>query len=172
MTTSPTDSLAALELIGSGRAFQDQLCAMLEDSQMFGDLEWPEIQALAGYMQAYRADRGTTLFREGDGGSYLCLVVKGSVDICKEDRARETKVVATVGSGKTLGEMAMVDGEPRSATAVAAAPTTLAVLTRENFTRLTQEKPGLAAKVLLKVARLLSQRLRLTSGVLVDYLEP
>lgn len=171
MTTSPSETLAALELIGTGRTIVERLCTMLEESQMFGDLEWPEIQTLASYVQAYRAAQGTTLFREGESGGYLCLIVEGRVDICKEDRAQENKTVATVGPGKTLGEMAMVDGEPRSATAIVAEPATLLVLTRENFTRLTREKPGLAAKVLLKVARLLSQRLRLTSGVLVDYLE-
>ena len=71
----------------------------------------------------------------------------------------------------SLGEMTIVDGEPRSATAVAVASSTLAVLTQENFLLIMRDKPALSAKLLLKIAQLLSQRLRLTSGILVDYLE-
>ena len=50
-------------------------------------------------------------------------------------------------------------------------PSILAVLTQENFLQIMREKPALSAKLLLKIAQLLSQRLRLTSGILVDYLE-
>ncbi|MDP1997148.1 MAG: hypothetical protein Q8J90_08100, partial [Gallionella sp.] len=63
------------------------------------------------------------------------------------------------------------DGEPRSATAVVIETSTLAVLTQENFLLIMRDKPALSAKLLLKIAQLLSQRLRLTSGILVDYLE-
>lgn len=172
MTHPPhPDSFQSLELLGTGKAFQDELCGMIEATQMFRDFDWHDIQALAGYMQAYQARRGATLFEEGESGNYLCLIIEGKVNVVKADQFEHRKVVATIGPGKTLGEMAIVDGEPRSAGAVAAEPTTLAILTKANFQRITTEKPALASKILLRVARLLSQRLRQTSGILVDYLE-
>jgi len=144
---------------------------MIDSTQMFRDLDWRDIQTLAGYMQVYRAEQGATLFEEGDSGDYLCLIIKGKVDVAKADQHRHRKIVATIRPGKTLGEMAIFDGEPRSAGAVAAEPTTLALLTKADFYRITSEKPALANKILLRLARLLSQRLRQTSGILVDYLE-
>ena len=165
-----TNPLATLKLIGAGSSFQQELCAMLEGNNLFNDLQWAEIQALARHMQAYEAEKGKVLFHEGEPGHYLCIIVKGKVDIHKEDSAHANKIIASVGPGKTLGEMSVIDGEPRSATATAAMPTTFAILSQEHLTQLMKESPALAAKVLLKMARLLSQRLRQSSGLLVDYL--
>jgi CRP-like cAMP-binding protein len=67
--------------------------------------------------------------------------------------------------------MALIDGEPRSATCITAMPCKLVILTKENFLRILAEQPGLGVKIVMKIARLLSQRLRKTSGMLVDYLE-
>ncbi len=188
-------SLAGLELLEPGQQFperrhqsmgvaQDQrqrpqssaassarIAAMLENAQMFKDLEWSQIEALSGYMQIYRAAPGAVLFREGDKGDFMCVVLEGKLEVRKEDNQHVDKVVSTVLAGRSLGEMTIVDGEPRSATAVAVAPSTLAVLTQENFLLIMRDKPALSAKLLLKIAQLLSQRLRLTSGILVDYLE-
>lgn len=171
MVTRNFTSSGELQLLGAGSAYRDEFYSLLESSRIFNDLEWQEIETLTSYMQAYRADRNVTLFHEGDGGDYMCLILDGQVDVLKEAHDAEERVVASVDRGKTLGEMSMVDGEPRSATAITATPTTLAILTRSNFNRMTHEKPGLAVKILFKVARLLSQRLRRTSGILVDYLE-
>lgn len=181
---SGKSSLASLELLESGKQFperrlhsqsdtasSDRIAALLEDAQMFKDLEWSQIETLSGYMQIYRAAPGAVLFREGDKGDFMCVVLEGKLEIHKEDNRRVDKTVTTILPGRSLGEMTIVDGEPRSATAVAVAPSILAVLTQENFMQIMREKPALSAKLLLKIAQLLSQRLRLTSGILVDYLE-
>ncbi|MDO8294567.1 MAG: cyclic nucleotide-binding domain-containing protein [Gallionella sp.] len=154
-----------------GTASSDRIAAMLENAQMFKDLEWVQIEALSGYIQLYRAAPGAVLFREGDKGDFMCIVLEGKLEVRKEDNQHVAKVVTTVFPGRSLGEMTIVDGEPRSATAVAVASSTLAVLTQENFLLIMRDKPALSAKLLLKIAQLLSQRLRLTSGILVDYLE-
>lgn len=155
----------------SGTASLDRIAAMLENAQMFKDLEWAQIEALAGYVQIYRAAPGAVLFREGDKGDFMCVVLEGKLEVHKEDNRRVDKTVTTIFPGRSLGEMTIVDGEPRSATAVAVAPSVLAVLTQENFMLIMRDKPALSAKLLLKIAQLISQRLRLTSGILVDYLE-
>lgn len=160
-----------LQLIGAGQSFRQELCDLIAATQMFNDFDWRDVETLSDYMQAYQAPAGTTLFREGEAGEYMCLIIKGKVDVLKKDQNDHAKVVASIGSGKTLGEMAIVDGEPRSATALVAGATTLTILTKANFLRIVAEKPTLAAKILLKIARLLSQRLRQTSGLLVDYLD-
>lgn len=177
-------SLASLELLESGRqsperrqhpqsgtASSDRIAALLENAQMFKGLEWSQIETLSNYIQLYRAAPGAVLFREGDRGDFMCIVLEGKLEIHKEDNRRVDKTVTTILPGRSLGEMTIVDGEPRSATAVVVAPSILAVLTQENFMQIMRDKPALSAKLLLKIAQLLSQRLRLTSGILVDYLE-
>lgn len=148
-----------------------RIAAMLEKAQMFKDLDWSQIEALSGYVELYRAAPGGVLFREGDRGDFMCIVLQGKLEVHKENNQHVDKIVSTVYAGRSLGEMTIVDGEPRSATAIAIEPSMLAVLTQENFLLIMREKPALSAKLLLKIAQLLSQRLRLTSGILVDYLE-
>lgn len=170
MTFSKTTS-DALEPLGAGEISVGEIHGMLDGAQMFKDFEWSQIEALSGYLQLYRAKPGTVLFAEGDQGNFMCVVLKGRLDIRKQDAHHEDKTVATVYAGRSLGEMALVDSEPRSAAAVVREPSVLAVLTQENFISITHDKPALAVTLLLKISQLLSQRLRLTSGILVDYLE-
>ena len=164
-------SLEGLEPIGAKTLSASQVASMLDGVQMFRDFEWAQIEALSAYLQMYRALPGMVLFREGDHGDFMCIVLEGKLEIHKEDHLGVDKTVATVSPGRSLGEMAMVDGEARSATAIVVGQATLAVLSNENFQKITRDKPALAVKILLKVAQLLSQRLRHTSGILVDYLE-
>lgn len=172
MTSSETrSSLDGLEILGSGIATSDRIASMLENAHMLKDLDWPQVVALASYIQLYRAAPGTVLFHEGDRGDFMCIVLEGKLEVRKEDAQHIDKTVSTVLPGRSLGEMTIVDGEPRSATAVVVQTSMLAVLTQMNFKRIMQEKPALSAKLLLEIARLLSQRLRMTSGILVDYLE-
>ena len=148
----------------------EQVATMLDGAQMFRGFEWSQLESLSGYIQLYSALPGAVLFREGDKGDFMCIVLKGKLEIHKEDKEGLDKVVVTVQAGRGLGEMSMVDKEPRSATVIVVEPAVLAVLTQESFALITRDKPALAANILLKIAQLLSQRLRYTSGVLVDYL--
>lgn len=149
----------------------DRIAAMLEKAQMFKDLEWVQTEILAEYIQLYRAVPGAVVFREGERGDFMCIVLQGRLEVHKENNQHIDKTITTITAGRSLGEMTIVDGEPRSATAVAIEQSLLAVLTQENFLKIMRDKPALSAKLLLKIAQLLSQRLRQTSGILVDYLE-
>lgn len=148
-----------------------QRAEMLDETPWSSDFVWREIELLARHLEAHSATRGTTIFSEGDPSRYLGLIVKGQVDIVKRDSSGGDHVIITLGPGKTLGEMALIDREPRSATAVATADTLLLLLTEEQFEQLNKNFPGLGIRLILKLAKMMSQRLRRTSGVLVDYLE-
>lgn len=144
---------------------------MLEKTQIGNGLEWSEILTLAGFMEAYMISPETTLCQQGEVSSFLSIVCKGRVDIVKEDIGHKKKIIASVGPGNSLGEMALIDGEPRSATVVVHIPVELLVLTKEGYERLTVEFPRLWGKLVVKIAVILSRRLRKTSGVLAEYLE-
>jgi CRP-like cAMP-binding protein len=101
----------------------------------------------------------------------MLLIIQGRVDIVKIDSHGNLQPMTTVGPGATLGEMSMIDGEPRFATCMAIEATTFAALSRDSMVQIILEEPGLGAKVLVKLVTLLSQRLRQTSSNLLHYME-
>ena len=148
-----------------------QRCDLLLRTEWSQDLPWEQLSALAQYVDAYRADKGAEIFRQGGLGHYLCLLVDGRVNVMMEDSTGTRKTLATIEAGKPFGEMSLIDGEPRSATAVAVEDSKVLVLTDKDFEVLSKEHPALGVNLLGKLARLMSQRLRQTSGLLVEYLE-
>jgi len=146
-----------------------QTCAeLLEKTQWAGEFAWSEIEQLARYLAISRIGAGMTICQEGENGDYMCLLAEGRVNVIKEGVVGQRKVLATVSQGKAIGEMALFDGEPRSATLVADSPATLLFLSRENLDRLLAEHPRLGTKLLFKLGKIISQRLRMTTGQLVD----
>jgi CRP-like cAMP-binding protein len=117
---------------------------------------------LAKYCVAYYEPAGTTLVREGD--------TERRVRIRKDEGFGGSQVIAQLGEGHAFGEMALFDAEPRSATVEAETDTTLVRLSTEDFDRLIREVPELGIKLITKIASLMSQRLRQTSGRLVEAL--
>jgi CRP-like cAMP-binding protein len=122
-------------------------------------------------MGVYRAQPGVEILREGEGGDFMLMLIEGRVDVQKRDRWNASQLIAVVEAGKTLGEMSMIDGEPRFASCVAIEATLLAVLTRENLARIIVEQPMLGAKILMELVLMLSQRLRTTSGRLLQLID-
>ena len=165
-----TGNMDGLALIGDGEGFRETLHNMIERVPMFSELVHADVQSLAGYLRAYEAKKGALIFKEGTKGMFMCVVISGRVDILKEDQEHEQKKVAVVRPGKSMGEMSLLDELPYSATAMAAEDTQLLLLTRMNFLRLGEERPLLCNVVLRQIARLMSLRLRQTTGVLLDYL--
>lgn len=164
-------SINTFELVGAGIAFRDDICDMIASTQLFWDLPWPDVQALANQVQCYRVAAGAPIFREGEPGSYMCLLISGQVDIIKCDQEGGAHRMLAITRGKTIGEMSIIDGEPRSATCVAAQESVILLLTKENYNRMIHDRPGLAVHILSKLAKLMSQRLRSVSGQLVEYLD-
>lgn len=151
--------------------FMRELATVLGGTNVFGEFSPEEVLVLSHYIEAYRADPGAAVFVEGGKAGYMCVVLGGNLDVIKETSKGKSRKITNVMPGTTIGEMSIVDGEPHSATAVATEPTMLAVLSRDKLLLLVQDKPVVGAKVLAKVAELLSQRLRKTNAMLIDYLD-
>jgi CRP/FNR family transcriptional regulator, cyclic AMP receptor protein len=143
---------------------------LLERCQWIPELSWRQIENLARYLRGAKTPRGGTIIREGSRDAFMCIIVDGKVHIIKEDVEGTEKLLSVINRGQTFGEMSLFDGEPRSASVRAAEDTTMLILTLANLHRLMEEAPVLGAKILYKLGRLMSQRLRMTSGKLVDYI--
>ncbi len=144
---------------------------LIESTQWANEFSYSHVKKLAAFMNVYQVPKETLLFYEGDKNAYLVLIVKGQVCAVKFDSQHNPRRIATLGVGKTIGEMSIIDGEPRSASAVTATDATLMVMTMDNFNRLLNEWPRVAVILVLKIAKLMSQYLRQTSGRLIDHLE-
>jgi CRP-like cAMP-binding protein len=94
---------------------------------------------------------GQVIFAEGQPGKIMYVVTSGEVEI----KIGET-VIETIGSGDILGEMALIDTQPRSATAIAKTDCQLAPIDEQRFTFLVQQTPYFA----LQVMRIMADRLR------------
>ncbi|MBR56450.1 MAG: hypothetical protein CMH54_00160 [Myxococcales bacterium] len=162
-------SLIVPGLVPIARTVQSQIEA-LEKTRWSRSFSYRELQELTGYMSSFKATKGTVVFKEGARESYMSLIVDGKVAVVKSGTGRKRRVISQLGPGKILGEMALVDGEPRSASCIALVETELMVMADVDFNTLRKESPPLALKLVEDIARSLSQRLRLTSGELIDQL--
>jgi CRP/FNR family transcriptional regulator, cyclic AMP receptor protein len=157
-----------LEELGNGVAFVDR--GNMSETPMFSRFSRDEILALASVMRAYQAEPFTAFIHEGDPGDFMIFLLEGEVEVIKAHATENEKLIATVGPGKTLGEMSLIDGEPRFATCVAASRALFFVLSHAHLEHLMSERPQLASKILMQIAVLLNQRLRQISAKLLEYL--
>ena len=169
--SSDRDNLRRLEQVGKGADLTGQIFGLVGKSPFFAEFSHEDISFLAGYMDIYRAQPGNIIIREGDVGDFMLLLIGGEVDILKKGMRQEQQHMTSVGPGMTLGEMSMIDGEPRFATCVATQPTTFAVLTRDNMAKIILDHPRLGSKLLVKLVTMLSLRLRQTSAKLLQSME-
>ena len=172
MSDSPPNAyLKHLDPLGDATQFAAKMHTLIERSPLFENFNLAEIRLLAHFMMVYRAGSGLQVIREGDAGDYLMLVIEGQIEVFKQDRWNAPRLIAVLNPGQTVGEMSMIDGEPRFASCTAAEDCVLAVLTRESLARIILEQPVLGAKILMELVMMLSQRLRQTSARLVSYMD-
>jgi CRP-like cAMP-binding protein len=96
------------------------------------------------------------------------LIVEGRIRISKTGINHSVIPLVVLTESQTFGEQSLIDGEPRSGLAEALEPTTFVITKRHQLFRMAKDEPDLAFRVLWKISRLLSQRLRHTSYKLVD----
>jgi hypothetical protein len=121
-----------------------------------------ELAGFKEYCVEKNIKKGEILFNENEDGKAMYVVRKGSIKISKIGFLGEI-VIAAVNPGEFAGEMAVIDGSPRSAAAIAAVDTELYELSLERFDLMKKEKPGIAIKIMGILLKLLSIRLRATT---------
>ncbi len=166
-----------LEVLGPCECLSHQSTLMVE-SALLRDFTAAEADLLGASMVRVRAQPGQVLINEGEASDWMMILLRGTVDVAKRkvgaeaddaepgDRTR----IAVLREGAVIGEMSMLDGEPRYAGCWALSEVEAAVITRAAVGRLISTNPGVGAKLLVKLTQLLAQRLRNTSNQLVKVL--
>ncbi len=115
-------------------------------------------------LQRHELAAGDVLFREGDSGDCLFVLTRGSVTLAFSLN-RDAHRIASFESGVIFGEITMLDGEKRSATAVADRQATVYSLSAAALQELQAADPELVNELLLRVGRHLARRLRVSTDV-------
>jgi|WetSurMetagenome_2_1015567.scaffolds.fasta_scaffold195375_2 CRP/FNR family transcriptional regulator, cyclic AMP receptor protein len=160
MTSQAPNHLASCELLGDATGFVNRILAVIEHINLFEDLERADIEVMARYMNCYRAEAGREIIREGEPGDFMLLILEGGIEILKLDARGLPQSLGISGPGKTLGEMSLIDGEPRFASCATVEDSVFAVLDREALTRMLTEESHVGVKILVELLTLLNQRLR------------
>src|SRR5437867_5749327 len=138
--------------------------SLLRNHSLFRDLPPPVIEHLGSYMRTRRVARGTTIFTKGDPGTGLMGVLAGAVKVSVASAEGKDIVLNTFREGDIFGEIALLDGRPRTADAIAMADCELIVIERRDFVPFLGSHPD----VMLKFIEILCSRLRHTSEQVQD----
>lgn len=116
----------------------------LESIGLFSELSAKERKAVSRLMTAVRVKPGRELITEGDVGREFLVINDGEATV-----RRGGKVVARLGAGDFMGELAVIAGVPRTATVTADTEMSVSVLNRREFSTLLDDQPKLARKILV-----------------------
>ncbi len=140
------------------------LVRWLRQIELFQGMDTAALELISQNMTEYEYDADAIVFREGDVGDCLFLLLSGTMLVFVE-REGKPVVYTTLQPGECFGEMALIEDTPRSATVKAEAPSRCVALTKQDFLDLIQRYPHLA----LGIMKSLCQRLRHGNARLQQY---
>ncbi len=135
---------------------------LLAGSPLFGQFRPDELNRLVSFLRVARYPARRVLFRKGDPGTNMMVVLEGRVQICTHSEEGREFVVNIINPGEVFGEIALLDGSDRTADAVTMDPCELMVLERRDFVPFLRDHPDACMRLL----EVLCQKLRWTTGVL------
>jgi CRP/FNR family transcriptional regulator, cyclic AMP receptor protein len=138
--------------------------SLLRNHSLFRDLPPAVIEHLGSYMKTRKVARGTTIFAKGDPGTGLMGVLAGTVKVSVASADGKDIVLNLFHEGEVFGEIALLDGRPRTADATAMSECELVVIERRDFVPFLSDHPD----VMLKFIEILCSRLRRTSEQVQD----
>ena len=144
----------------------EEVALELQEVELFAGRKEQTLAALEQCMEKRSVAKGDTIFSRGDAGDELFLIRRGAVRIMLPLSDRQSHHLGTFGRGAFFGEMAFLDGEARSANAVAFTDTELYVLSRHAFDKLAEEHKKLSLRLMEGIASVLASRLRYTNAEL------
>jgi CRP/FNR family transcriptional regulator, cyclic AMP receptor protein len=136
----------------TGRSLDPGTAAALRTCALFREMDDDALAAVARLLRARRFRRNEVIFHAGDPGDALFVVASGSVKIVLASSEGDEAIIATLRPGDFFGELSVLDGAERSATAVAVEPTVLDSLPRAPFLELVDSQAGPRRALLAGVA--------------------
>ncbi len=159
------DTRSEHQVGASGADTQDHATSLAQVA-LFAGLDHEGLNELAAAARRRSFRAGEVIFHRDDPGQVLYVIRNGKVKIYITSQEGQEVALAVIGPGDYFGELALLDGQPRSASAVALEPVETFTLQRTDFTRAVMHHPQIA----LQVLNVLSGRLRQTDAMIEDLL--
>jgi CRP/FNR family transcriptional regulator, cyclic AMP receptor protein len=131
----------------------------LRRMKIFADMDEPQLASFLQYMEVLKFPGNTPVFRKGESGDAMFLVLQGELRAGAVVGGRES-TLSVMGVGECFGELAVLDESPRSADVVANVESVLLKISAAALKRLFKEAPALAAPFLLALNRTITHRVR------------
>lgn len=131
----------------------DEKYLMLRRVALFEDLSAEQLERLAPLLKEGTYRKNEVLFRANDPGTTLFILRSGRVKVTLADRQKKEVILRLLHGGEIFGEMALLDGYPRSATVTSLERSNVFMLDRESFMRFIQENPHWSLKMLATMSR-------------------
>jgi CRP/FNR family cyclic AMP-dependent transcriptional regulator len=128
---------------------------LLHQTQLFGDLDEPALQRLAERATKRNYSKGQLVFHQGDSAGSLFVMIEGLVKVFVTSEEGDEMVLVTLHTHDTFGELALLDGGPRSASAEAVEKTSLLELQRAPFIETMYQNPAITDSVMRSLGRVL-----------------
>lgn len=138
------------------------------DIPLFEGLSRREQQEIGRVLQDKSYKKGELIFRQGNPGTGLFVVMTGSVDVQQEEEDGTILQLASAKPGEFFGELALLDDAPRTASAVAVDETSVVVFYRTDLLALSETRPRLGVKILMQLSQIVAERLRRTNRALKE----
>lgn len=122
----------------------DHLASLLANTELFGKLESSTVEQVANRLHTVQFKRGQTIYARGDAGNALYLIKSGQIRFSVVSGDGRELSVRVARAGEIIGEVAVLDRQPRTATAVALSAVTAHSLSRTDLDRLLLQEPQLA----------------------------
>ena len=137
------------------------LASLLRQIPLFESMEDVDLVALGKKLTPKTFAEGDAIFAQGDEGDTMYLIEEGAVDIVAGSGAQRV-ILASLFGGQYFGELSLLDGAPRSATAVASRPTSVLALEREDFADFVKRRPEAALSIMHEIG----ERMRATNELM------
>ena len=142
----------------------------LAEVDLFKDYSDRELEVLGEYLETVEHSPGEAIFRQGDKGDRLCILVRGRVDIVIDlPDGKAQKKLLSLCAGTIFGEMAIIDKGPRAASVVPSTDITTHHLLESELSRLRKDYPELEHRLSMGLAKELSKRLRIANRVITEH---
>lgn len=141
------------------------------ESRLFRGLEDQQIQQVIEIMQVVEMEKGELVMKEGSVSDEVFIIWDGEVDVLKKEKeSGEYFHLATLSGGESIGEMSLLDNEPRSASVVASKDSTLLKIGMSDLNSISSGNDSVSARIKINFAREMGRRLRKTNETTVTSL--
>jgi uncharacterized membrane protein len=137
------------------------LASLLRQIPLFESMEDADLVALGNKLTPKTFAEGDAIFAQGDQGDAMYLIEEGAVDIVAGTGSQRV-ILASLFGGQYFGELSLLDGAPRSATALASRPTNLLALERADFADFVKRRPEAALSIMHEIG----ERMRATNELM------